>query len=136
MNRIAQGFSLPDMLITLGLIGLLLSISIPEPKSNNTGLNKLLLSIEELIERARGLALYHEETIKLEIAEKTLTLTGKKIPMQSTSVPQAIHIESSSPALYFYPDGISTPSYIQLSLKEQRCKLTISLFGRVTTACT
>lgn len=136
MNRTSQGFSLPEILITLGLIALLLSISIPEPKSNNARLNRIVLSIEELIERARGLALYHEQKIKLAIEPNTLTLTGKNISIQSTTLPQTISLESSSNAIYFHPDGISTPSYIQVRLKEQHCKLTISLFGRVTTACT
>ena len=134
------GFSLIDCLVGIALTTIVISISFPSVKHNQSSLlvKKEARLLQQHLEnlnlsaQIQGVDLYlkiQTDSYKA-FSDTDQVLSTRRIPAGLSMV-----IQGQLNQIAFYKSGIVTPATIVLSKSSFQCKLLVSLRGRVSTIC-
>ena len=135
MQRGSTGYSFFDVMITLCLVGVLVTISIPGANTTTKDLDRFAQQTAELFERARGAAQYNEANSHIDITPTLLLLETVDRQLHSVKVPDNFALKSTHERFTYYPSGTNTPGNVQILSNTRRCKLTIALLGKSSLQC-
>lgn len=134
MNKNEYGYSLTELLIVVGISLGLVGFTLPHFRapSLKPEAQALAVQLQSLAVRA------------LQSQEKIILLpTGNKLEASSSlsawkkqyTVPQSTSLSQHPMPIVFYPEGVCSPSQLELSKQSRTCTLTISLRCRVRLIC-
>jgi len=136
MGRHIYGYTLFEMLGTLTILSILVSMSWPlnHPKDNH--LEQTSKNIEVLINKAASQAFYSGETYGIEFKEQAIFLSKNKTRTKIYTIPAGIKVTTGKVnVIYFSKSGVTSPAQISLSFKKQHCHIKLALFGRINSTC-
>lgn len=137
------GFSLLEILITLSLVGLAVTLAVPQftSASNRLALRSEANSLRLFIERFGAYSLASKLQVNLKISSDSLSATIKDGQIIGThSIKRGAQItlpmtNGASSSITLYPSISASPTTLVLSRRGSSCSIIISLRARVRTVC-
>ena len=142
-NQKRSGFSILEMVCFLAIVGVVLAVSTPNVGEliQRRSIHYEAGRIRTELQRLSRLSVSTERRIVVDFSRSSIIAATDSPPIvqilrrELPPAVTALFSRKGSKRIVFYPSGVASPATIVLESSSERCAITISLRGRVGSAC-